>query len=112
VLIACIHILLRFVGADLQLVCSEAILAAVRRHFGRANSSGGANNGRSSSSTTTTSTANERKAKDAEAGHPHLTVATAAAAATTAGLVVTPSDLLEGLRRVRPSALREVRGGL
>jgi hypothetical protein len=24
--------------------------------------------------------------------------------------VVTPSDLLEGLRRVRPSALREVRG--
>ena len=116
-LIACIHILLRFVGADLQLVCSEAILAAVRRHFGSTNSSGGANNGSSTTTTTATSTANESKVKDAEARHPHLTAATAAAAAaaaagaTTGGLVVTPSDLLEGLRRVRPSALREVRGG-
>lgn len=58
----------RFVGADLQLVCSEAVLAAVRRLFGSSSSS----------------------------------------SSSGPGLAVTAADLLAGLRRVRPSALREV----
>lgn len=127
-------------GADLQLVCSEAILAAVRRHFGTVSiprstdsssstdscrSSGGSSSNSSSggstsnssgnndsdSTATTAGTTNSLVVKDAEEGKTRATAAAdaAAAATPTSGLVVTGSDLMEGLRRVRPSALREVR---
>jgi hypothetical protein len=68
-----------FVGADLQLLCSEAVLIAARRLF-------------SSSTSTSTSTST-----------PSSTPTD-----SSSGLVVTSSDLLAATKRIRPSALREV----
>lgn len=81
-----------FVGADLQLLCSEAILAAVRRHFKYDQ-----NNNSVSSDT--------QYMNDGSVDSSSSSSSTGGG-----GMKLDSRDLLEGLSKVKPSALREVFG--